>query len=83
MKTFNKVSIHLSNPHILLLVSLTILANVLVLSNILQSDYFGDDLYNFQLPGLFPYDYSCPLEYGLKSILGWMSGGRFFPFRKT
>ncbi|WP_416652693.1 hypothetical protein [Candidatus Pseudothioglobus sp. Uisw_086] len=80
MKAFNKVSIYLRNPHILLLVSLTILSNVLVLSNILQSDYFGDDLYNFQLSGLYPYHYSGPEEYSLVSILGWMQAGRFFPF---
>ncbi|MDB9788610.1 hypothetical protein OAB52_02380 [Candidatus Thioglobus sp.] len=79
MKTLNKVSIFLRNPHILLLVSLAILSNVLVLSNILQSGYFGDDLYNFQIPGLFPYDYSGPLEYGLQSSLDWMEAGRVFP----
>jgi len=79
MKALNKATIYLRNPHFLLLLSLTILCNVLVLSNILQSDYFGDDLYNFQTPGLFPYEYSGPLEYYLESIFGWMKSGRFFP----
>lgn len=79
MKTVNKVAGYLKNPHILFLLFLTILANILVLSNILQSDYFGDDLYNFQTPGKVPHDYVSITSYALEAIKGWMSIGRFFP----
>lgn len=67
------------NSHVLILVVLLILFNILVLSNILQSDYFGDDLYNFQIPGLIPFEYQNISEYTLKSIQGWMANGRLFP----
>ena len=79
MKSFNKVTGYLKNPHILFLLFLTILTNILVLSNILQSDYFGDDLYNFQTPGKVPHEYVSITSYAFEAIRGWMSIGRFFP----
>jgi len=62
-----------------ILVFLSILFNVLVLSNLLKSDYFGDDLYNFQALGLIPSVYPSITDFTLRSILGWMDLGRFFP----
>lgn len=62
-----------------LLLLVSIIFNTLVLSNILKSDYFGDDLYNFQVPGLIPSDYSSIFDFASRNITGWMGHGRFFP----
>jgi len=62
-----------------ILLVLSVIFNVLVLLNILQSDYFGDDLYNFQTPGFIPSDYVSMTDFTIKQIVGWMSQGRLFP----
>ena len=79
MRLFNKIGESFKSPHFLFLVGLTLLANLLLLSNILQSDYFGDDLYNFQVPGKIPHEYASITAYAVACIKGWMSVGRFFP----
>jgi hypothetical protein len=80
MKYINKLFKILENLNIKVLIFFIFLFNFLVLSDTLLADYFGDDLYNFQIPGLFPYQYSGPGEYSLKSVLGWLNAGRVFPF---
>jgi hypothetical protein len=72
-----KEFMHTNKYNILLILS--IIFNALVLSNILQSDYFGDDLYNFQVPGLIPSDYPSTFDFASRNIIGWMGHGRFFP----
>ena len=79
MKFFYKVIGSLKDPHFLFLVSLAFITNILILSNILQSDYFGDDLYNFQVPGKVPYQFESISAYAISAVKGWMSIGRFFP----
>lgn len=58
---------------------LTLSVNILFLLNIVNSDYFGDDLYMFHLNGLVPYQYESIFEYAYKTVLGWAGSGRFFP----
>ncbi|WP_294892356.1 hypothetical protein, partial [Sulfuricurvum sp. MLSB] len=60
-------------------VVLSVIFNIAVLSNLLQSDYFGDDLYNFQALGLIPSVYPSITDFTVRSIIGWMDLGRFFP----
>ena len=79
MRFFLRVADSFKSPNILMLVFLSVLFNILVLSNILQSDYFGDDLYNFQTPGKIPYDYITTSSYAYEAAIGWMGAGRFFP----
>ena len=80
MKFFFKITRRFKDPHILILIFLSILFNILVLSNVLQSDYFGDDLYNFQVSGMIPSDYSSMFEYIVETTKGWIaSNGRLFP----
>ena len=80
MQYFNKLLKILEDLNIKVLIFFILLFNFLVLSGILLSDYFGDDIYNFQLPGFFPYQFSGHLEFTWASITGWISAGRVFPF---
>jgi len=78
MKHFLRAA-YLKNINMPILVFLSVLFNILILSNILQSDYFGDDLYNFQISGKVPYEYMTITSYTYEAIVGWMKNGRFFP----
>lgn len=54
--------------------------NILVLSNLLESDYFGDDLYNFQVPGFVPLTYPSVFDLTKHYFMEWVNvQGRFFP----
>ena len=66
------------NNHIFVAV-LCVIFNVLVILNIAQSDYFGDDLYNFQISGVLYHQQTGIFDYTLESIRGWMDNGRLFP----
>lgn len=51
-----------------------------VLSNLLQSDYFGDDLYNFQVPGTVPLIFPSVFDLTKHYFMEWVNvNGRFFP----
>lgn len=66
----------------ILLFILTITTSFLIVSNLLTSDYFGDDLYNFYIPGLFPFQFQSPTELAIQSTIDWAKSGRFFPISK-
>jgi len=64
----------------MLFVLLSVIFNVLVLSNLLQSDYFGDDLYNFQVPGAVPLIFHSVFDLTKHYFMEWVNtNGRFFP----
>lgn len=62
----------------LLLASLAF--SFLVLGQILNSDYFGDDLYNFQVHGAVPYYFDSIWEMNVHFFKQWINIGRFYPF---
>lgn len=65
---------------VMLFVVLSVIFNVLVLSNLLQSDYFGDDLYNFQVPGTVPLIFPSVFDLTKHYFMEWVNiNGRFFP----
>lgn len=59
---------------------LAIILDVLLLSNILKSDYFGDDLYNFQVSGAVPLIFPSVFDLTKHFFMEWLNtNGRFFP----
>lgn len=70
----------LSGQSFYVLVILSLVFGILTLLNILQSDYFGDDLYNFQIPGLIQLEDRSMFDYIAETTKGWIdSNGRVFP----
>jgi hypothetical protein len=63
-----------------LFVVLSVIFNIAILSNLLQSDYFGDDLYNFQVPGTVPLIFPSVFDLTKHYFMEWINvNGRFFP----
>lgn len=64
----------------IIFIALSIIFNIAILSNLLQSDYFGDDLYNFQVPGAVPLIFPSVFELTKHYFIEWVNiNGRFFP----
>lgn len=61
------------------LFTLACIFNFLILIPVLNSDYFGDDLYNFQVRGAAPYYFDSIYELTVFYFKQWVNQGRFFP----
>lgn len=68
-----------SSLRIRFLYVLAIFFNFLVLFPVLSSDYFGDDLYNFQTIGAVPYYFDTVYDMTAFYFKQWLDIGRFYP----